>query len=175
MKYHEFTFTINGKRCFTFNNEEITLQKKRTSETFPLVSLDPKYRVVYHRGPAFVVGMIGLCLGMPGVFYGLVYDKFIFSEAPGATAAFVSGMGLIMVLISIKKIKFAVFHDTSGAFALQIAQKGPDVLGFEPFIKTLSQRIEHARDEYGVEREKIPTIHFGTGVTGQARNVASQR
>ncbi|MDA1055126.1 MAG: hypothetical protein O3C40_32290 [Planctomycetota bacterium] len=76
MEYRDCVFAGVGKRQFTLSEDNVSVRKGRENVTLPLKDLESEYRTVRRRvSLVFLLGCIGLVVGLAFLVYGLVFDS----------------------------------------------------------------------------------------------------
>lgn len=146
MEYTESIFAEQGERHYTLSEDTISISGKGLDVTLNLKGFEPDYRIVSRRSPAFYVGLIGMILAVVlGGTTAAGLDTTELVEHPMVLSVILAVISLLIISTSEEIIARAVFKSTMGPDAIEIAQRGPDVMKFDDFVGELSTRIRQAK------------------------------
>ena len=138
---------IEGKRTFELFEDRLLVRgyvslKSDFEFAFPLHVLNPSWSRIRIRSNVFQVGMMffGAGLGIGTGAWQLHGPTYF------AVLALSLGLaGVFMLLVTARKIEYAVFQNRSGVSVVTMARTGPDAEKFDTFVNLLAEKITQAK------------------------------
>jgi hypothetical protein len=138
--YRERRF--DGRRDFDLHPDRLEVRGKQWngtefSSSYELSSLDPQFNRIRARDPGFLAG-IGMLIVAVGLLQG--HAVTITSYWGGLTAV-MGASGLLMSVVTFRKVEWASFKTRAGIDAISVARAGPDASSFPKFLEMLAAQI----------------------------------